>query len=451
MKYFREMPVRIFIVVLLTGIIGITGIVIMRQQAGYLTEQYHVVMDEHVEKREMMSRILAMVYQHRSVISNCLLVTDKAKKDELDTEESELIEQLQKELGDFGEKMQGGEREVLYHTLYSSFQSYLQTVSVAHELYGGGKEKAASDYVATNLVDSASKINDNIRKLDSHILLEMDEAREKIEDFVDLIRITALVCTVMIIVSVGLCLFYCVKVTITLDRQRTGLAQEVERQTEELRKHNDRMLNIKDQTIIGMANLIENRDGDTGEHIKRTSMYVEMIAREAKKIGYCRGTLTDRYIELLVKAAPMHDVGKIVVPDHILKKPGKLTEEEFGEIKRHAAEGGRIVREVLGNIEDFDYVDIAAQIAEGHHEKWNGSGYPYGKKEDDIPLCARIMAIADVYDALVSKRCYKDSMSCEHAMTIIEESAGSHFDPTLAGLFIHMKEDVRAISDASVY
>ena len=383
MKYFREMPVRIFIVVLLTGIIGITGIVIMRQQAGYLTEQYHVVMDEHVEKREMMSRILAMVYQHRSVISNCLLVTDKAKKDELDTEESELIEQLQKELGDFGEKMQGGEREVLYHTLYSSFQSYLQTV--------------------------------------------------------------------MIIVSVGLCLFYCVKVTITLDRQRTGLAQEVERQTEELRKHNDRMLNIKDQTIIGMANLIENRDGDTGEHIKRTSMYVEMIAREAKKIGYCRGTLTDRYIELLVKAAPMHDVGKIVVPDHILKKPGKLTEEEFGEIKRHAAEGGRIVREVLGNIEDFDYVDIAAQIAEGHHEKWNGSGYPYGKKEDDIPLCARIMAIADVYDALVSKRCYKDSMSCEHAMTIIEESAGSHFDPTLAGLFIHMKEDVRAISDASVY
>ena len=451
MKYLREMPVRIFIVVLLTGIIGITGIIIMRQQAGHLIEGYHVVMDEHVEKRETMSRILSMVYKHRAVISNCLLVTDEAKKRELETEESEINARLQKELGDFGEKMQGGDKEVLYHTLYSSFQSYLQTVSVAHELYLGGSEKAASDYVAFNLVESASKINENIQKLDTLVLSEMDDAREQLEDFVGLIRMTAIVCTVMIILSVGICLFYCVKVTIILDRQRTGLAQEVARQTEELQQRNDKMLHIKDQTIIGMANLIENRDGDTGEHIKRTSLYVEMIARAAKKIGYCRGMLTDRYIELLVKAAPMHDVGKIVVPDHILKKPGKLTDEEFGQIKRHAAEGGRIVKEVLGNIEDHDYVEIAAQIAEGHHEKWNGSGYPYGKKEEEIPLCARIMAIADVYDALVSKRCYKDAMSCEHAMSIIEESAGSHFDPTLADLFIRMRGEVKEISGASVY
>lgn len=451
MKSLRGMPIRIFVVLLVTGLIGIAGILIMRLEVSRLTENYRVVMDEHVEKREVMSQILTLIYKHRLVMADCLLVTDKEKSEMLEQEEREIGEQLQKELADFGERMRGDEREVLYHTLYSSFQSYLKKVLVVQQLYDDGSVKAASEYISDNVIESTIQINENIQKLDELLVTEMSDARENMESYVILIQRTSVICAIMIILAVGLCLFYCVKVTITLEKQRKGLAQEVARQTEQLQQHSDKMLDIKDQTIIGMANLIENRDGDTGEHIKRTSKYVEMIARAAKKIGYCRGTLTDRYIELLVKAAPMHDVGKIVVPDHILKKPGKLTDEEFGEIKRHAAEGGRIVKEVLGNIEDHDYVEIAAQIAEGHHEKWNGSGYPMGKKEDEIPLCARIMAIADVFDALVSKRCYKDSMSCENAMTIIEESAGTHFDPTLASLFIGMSREVKEISDSSVY
>lgn len=248
--------------------------------------------------------------------------------------------------------------------------------------------------------------------------------------------------TAVIVIAVIVCLFYCVKVATQLERYKDDLEEEVKRQTKEIREHMEKMARIQNNTIIGMANLIESRDGDTGGHIKRTGSYVELLAREAqKKEGYS-DILTDEYIELLVKAAPMHDIGKIAVPDNILKKPGKLTPEEFESIKSHASEGGRIIRDVLGNIEEKEYVDIAAQVAEGHHEKWDGSGYPLGLKGAEIPLCARIMALADVFDALVSPRCYKEPFEPEKAFAIIEESAGKHFDPVLAQLFIELKEKV---------
>lgn len=449
MRHLKGIPGRIFVVVLITGIIGICGILMMKFEVDRLSDDYHVIMDEYVENRELMSRILGLIYKHRSVMADSLLVSESDAGKQREQMEMEVRTELQETLKSFGERMLGNEREMLYHALYSTFQSYLQTVLVAEELYQDGNIKTASEYISTNMVETADKINGQIQELDELIVSEMVAARENIDEYTDQVKLNALVSTVLIIAAVVICLIYCVRITATLEKQRVDLMQKVRLQTEELRQHNDQMLDIKDQTIIGMANLIENRDGDTGEHIKRTSMYVSMIANEAKKIGYCRGTLTSRYIELLVKAAPMHDVGKIVVPDHILKKPGRLDEEEFKQIKRHAAEGGRIVREVLGNIEDNDYVEIAAQIAEGHHEKWDGSGYPRGRKEDEIPLCARIMAVADVYDALVAKRCYKDAMSCDQAMTIIEESAGSHFDPTLVNLFLGMREDIRKISDAS--
>ena len=157
--------------------------------------------------------------------------------------------------------------------------------------------------------------------------------------------------------------------------------------------------------------------------------------------------LTDDYISLITKAAPMHDIGKIVVPDNILKKPGKLTPEEFEQIKRHTVEGGRIVEEVIGDHDDKEYLQIAKEIATCHHERWDGKGYPEGLKEDEIPLSARIMAIADVFDALVSPRCYKEPFPIETAMDIIKKEAGSHFDPLLAELFLSMQDDAMAIME----
>lgn len=223
---------------------------------------------------------------------------------------------------------------------------------------------------------------------------------------------------------------------------------EITSQAEKLQKQNKKIIEIQNNTIISLSNLVENRDSDTGEHVRRTSAYVELIAKKAKEEGFFKSILTDDFITLLEKAAPMHDIGKIVIPDSILKKPGKLTAEEFEEIKRHTTEGGRIVHEVLGENEEPEYVNIASDVATFHHEKWDGSGYPFHKKGEDIPLSARIMAIADVYDALVSPRCYKLPMSPEEAFKIISESSGSHFDPILAKLFLELRKPVEEVMNS---
>ncbi len=205
------------------------------------------------------------------------------------------------------------------------------------------------------------------------------------------------------------------------------------------------MLAIQESTIIGMANLIESRDQNTGKHVKRTSIYVELLAKAAQKAGYRSDILTDGYVELTIKAAPLHDIGKIAVSDSILQKPGRLAEEEFECMKTHTTAGGRIVRDVLGNIEDREYIEVASRMAASHHEKWNGSGYPMGLKEDEIPLCARIMAVADVFDALVSKRCYKEPMPADKAFDIISESDRAHFGPELARLFISIRSNIEKV------
>ena len=207
---------------------------------------------------------------------------------------------------------------------------------------------------------------------------------------------------------------------------------------------NQKKLSVMQEHIIsGMANLIESRDMDTGEHISRTSAYVKTLAEDARRDGVYAEQLSDHVISLLYTLAPMHDIGKIIVPDHILKKPGKLTPEEFEVMKRHAAEGGTVVRKVLSGIADEEYLSFASDIAAYHHERWDGRGYPAGLKGEDIPLPARIMAIADVFDALISERCYKRPMPPEEAFRIIEAEAGSHFDPKLAKVFLDHREHYR--------
>ncbi len=214
---------------------------------------------------------------------------------------------------------------------------------------------------------------------------------------------------------------------------------EIHEQAQKIQIQNEKVIEMQNNTIIGMANLVENRDVDTGEHVKRTSFYVKVLAMEARKTLEYQQVLTDKYIELLVKAAPMHDIGKIVVPDAILKKPGKLTLDEFLQIQRHTVEGARIVHEVLDDNSDPEYVQMAADIALCHHEKWNGSGYPQQLSGYDIPVSARLMALADVFDALVSLRCYKEPFSCDEAFKIIEEASGKHFDPVLVECFLNIR------------
>ncbi|MEE0960106.1 MAG: HD domain-containing protein, partial [Lachnospiraceae bacterium] len=199
---------------------------------------------------------------------------------------------------------------------------------------------------------------------------------------------------------------------------------------------------IQERFIVSFANMIELRDDVTGQHVKRTSRYVRIIANALKKRNIYPGIITDEFVDAICKAAPLHDIGKIAISDSILRKPGKLTEEEFEIIKTHPKVGGDMLREAL-KIDDADeYLTYAYEMAMYHHEKWNGTGYPEGLKGNEIPLSARIMAIADVFDALTSKRSYKDKISDDRAFEIIEQSSGSHFDPILVNVFVDIKEEI---------
>lgn len=198
---------------------------------------------------------------------------------------------------------------------------------------------------------------------------------------------------------------------------------------------------IQEKIILGMAQIIESRDLSTGGHIKRTREVVRIFAEELLETGY---GFNEEFLRLVVRSAPMHDLGKIGVDDAILRKHGKFTDEEYNKMKEHSEIGARIVNEVLTGVEEPRFVEVATNMAHYHHEKVNGKGYPEGRIGDEIPVEARIMALADVFDALVSKRCYKEAFSFDKAFSIIEEDAGIHFDAGLTEVFLRCREKLES-------
>lgn len=199
----------------------------------------------------------------------------------------------------------------------------------------------------------------------------------------------------------------------------------------EVKEKTAHIIDMHNALILGMATMVESRDNSTGGHIKRTSELVRILIEKIKRYSNGEFDLTDEFCEAIVKAAPMHDLGKIAVDDAILRKPGRFEDWEFEKMKEHAHEGRRIVHEILKDTDDVYFRQIAENVAHYHHERWDGSGYPDRLSGEQIPLEARIMAIADVYDALVSKRVYKEKMSFEKADSIIKEGMGSQFDKRL--------------------
>ena len=227
--------------------------------------------------------------------------------------------------------------------------------------------------------------------------------------------------------------------TIELDQYRHNLENMAKEQAEKITEDARRISKIQDSVIVGMANLIESRDGSTGKHVKNTQMYVRMIANELRRRKLFGEELTSDYIEDLCKAAPLHDVGKIKIPDSILQKPGRLTPEEFEIMKQHTTESRTIIQMIIGDVEDEHYVRIVEDIALYHHERWDGTGYPTGLAGDAIPLAARIMAVADVFDALYEERCYKPPVRpIERIMQIMSEGRGTQFDPVIIDVFMEM-------------
>ena len=215
----------------------------------------------------------------------------------------------------------------------------------------------------------------------------------------------------------------------------TELKSEVAEKTQHI-------VEMHDNLVLSMATMVESRDNSTGGHIKRTSECVRMLIEEMKKDD--QNSLSEEFCRNIIKAAPMHDLGKIAVDDAILRKPGRFTDEEYTKMKTHAAEGARIVHEILKGTDDLAFHHIAENVAHYHHERWDGSGYPDGLRGTQIPLEARIMAIADVYDALVSKRVYKEKMSFDKADSIIIEGMGTQFDKSLEPYYVAARPNLEA-------
>lgn len=230
-----------------------------------------------------------------------------------------------------------------------------------------------------------------------------------------------------------------VEAQLELKRHKEHLEALVAQQTAET-------LRTQEATLIAIAALAETRDPETGGHIHRTQRYVRLVAEELSRNPRFAEELTPERIELLYKSAPLHDVGKVGISDRILLKPGPLTEEEFAEVKKHALYGWNALKSANQHIGKGSFLRCAAEIALTHHERWDGTGYPRGLKGEQIPLSGRLMAIADVYDALISRRVYKPSLTHAEAVRIIARDSDRHFDPAVAEAFLAIEERIRTVA-----
>ena len=216
-------------------------------------------------------------------------------------------------------------------------------------------------------------------------------------------------------------------------------------QTRSIRQLSNETAKMQDGLIMVMADFVENRDSDTGAHVQKTAAYVKIIVEGLRKKGYYAETITSKFMSDVVRSAPLHDVGKIKIPDSVLNKPGKLTDEEYEIMKTHTTAGKQIMDSVISTVEGEHYLKEARNMAAYHHERWDGKGYPEKLSGEEIPLSARIMSVADVFDALSSPRVYKPAFSLEKSIEIIEEGNGTQFDPKCVEVFVASLDKVKAV------
>jgi putative two-component system response regulator len=230
--------------------------------------------------------------------------------------------------------------------------------------------------------------------------------------------------------------------------RNTYLEREVDLRTQEIERRLAETRASQDVTLVALALLAETRDNETGNHLFRTQHYVRTLATHLQNHPKFSAYLSDVVIDQLFKAAPLHDIGKVGIPDRILLMPGRLDPQDFEIMKTHAEIGQKAIANAQQRVgTKIPLLDLAMEIAHGHHEKWDGSGYPQALAGEDIPLSARLMALADVYDALISRRVYKAAMPHEQAVSIMAQDPGCHFDPDLLDAFLRVQDQFRAIAE----
>ena len=430
--------------VILLGVISAVVIIVLKYNIGKATDDYETIIMVNLSNKDDIEKLTEDIYienfyVYSEVFSNSNSeFINKYDRDTIETEIRDILARLKEN------KTNDGYDDML-EIVDNEINEYLDLTGIAIENINTDKDFYEASSLDEEISTKIVNIIESLNKIESMIDDELDMAKDTLKFRLINISIISLISIIFIIATTVFIVYLCNIITSKLEDYNDVLEFKINEKNREISGHNVRIMNIQNSTIDAMASLIESRDGDTGTHIARTSAYVRKLAQLARKQGYFTNILTPNYIEFLVKAAPMHDIGKINVPDSILKKPGILTYDEYTTMQNHTKEGGRIIRETLGSIEEVEFINIASDVATFHHERWDGNGYPYGLKGEEIPISARIMAVADVFDALVSERCYKKSYSFDEAMDIISDNVGKHFDPVLGRLFVENKEDIRTI------
>lgn len=430
----KEMTKRILTVVIIASLVSIAGFLFMVKSIADITAQYSDLVNEQVASRYTMSEIKNRIYSMHFLTTELVLKVDEEGITEYIDNLTQYKTEMELMFDDLNASFTEHEDKETVHIIYRSYNEFINQADIVIELCRKNRLEAAEYYVTEIMKEYLNETDRNLKVADEYMKNKIVSINLKMESNIADMNVKRNICIVSMILCIAIC------ITITL---QTG-KQILHKQSEQIEEHQRKILDMQNKTIIGMANLIESRDGETGQHVKRTSAYVKMLAEHMREAGIYTEILTEEYIENLSKAAPMHDIGKLMIPDSILQKPGKLTEQEFDIIKNHTTEGGKAIYMALGEIEEKDYLQIAHDVAVYHHEKWNGQGYPAKLSGQTIPLEARIMAVADVFDALLSKRCYKNAIPFEEAYSIIEQSAGTHFDPEIVNVFLDMKDEVYA-------
>lgn len=240
-------------------------------------------------------------------------------------------------------------------------------------------------------------------------------------------------------------LLFCAAIQISGWAIGFAAAKKMKRRTMELLAKNKKIRDMQERLIMSIADLVESKDSFTGQHVQRTARYVERICAKMLSMGAYPDELNEHTAAVMVKAAPLHDMGKIKISPAILEKPGKLTDEEFAIIRMHPIWGEEIIEKTFAGIEDEEFTKCALEMALTHHEKWDGAGYPNHLKETQIPLCGRIMAAADVLDALLTVRPYKRAFTIDETMNIFADNAGKQFDPLVAEAVLEIEDEIAMI------
>lgn len=425
---------RLIILVIITCVANILFDAFLLYDNFRNTRNYKTIINEYIPREEEFLQLSEALYETQSLLLVQVLTTEPARFQDGIQRIKELDTKIRTKIRSFRAFTPNREQQKLLDELYETYDDYYSQQKLVGEKETNKSIEWAQYYVEHTMSSNIKKMHTTLDTIQNNMEQNINEGRKGFNQSQ----------TLSTIFTISLSIFFAIFIA-TLFIMFKGFSKQLERNIDlEISKREKQIIRMQSKTIEGMAELVESRDGETGLHVRNTAFYAELLAKKLAENGPYKKILTQDYISLIKRYAPLHDVGKIVISDTILLKPAKLTTDEFELMKTHTVEGGDIIDSILSDIETPEHVQIAKNIAVYHHEKWDGTGYPFRIAGQDIPLCARIMSVADVFDALISKRCYKEAFSLEQAYDIIRNASGTQFDPVIVDAFFSEQQKIES-------